>query len=131
MEAKITIDAHSLFWYVDKDFNDKLSPLALQLITEAESNGTIYVPVIVLMEIAHLIERGRINISFNNLMSHIEGSQSYHIVPIDAVLLKIAISISGLEIHDRLILATAIITNSTLVSKDRAVRGIGRVNVIW
>jgi len=45
-------------------------------------------------------------------------------------LLKIAISLQGLEIHDRLILATAIMTDSILVSKDMTIRAKG-VNVIW
>ena len=132
METKITIDAHSLYWYLDKDFNEQLSEPAIQLITEAEKYGIIYVPVIALMEIAYLIERGRINTSFPFLMSNIRESQSYHIVPIYDILLELAVPLKGMEIHDRLILATAMITNSVLISKDLTMRaGNFDIKVIW
>jgi len=46
--------------------------------------------------------------------------------------LRVAMPLKGLELHDRLILATAIMTDSTLVSKDRAmkVRSFG-IAVVW
>ena len=82
------------------------------------------------MEIVYLIERGRINASFDDLMSVIELNSSFQIVPLNTELLKIAISLQGLEIHDRLILATAIMTDSILVSKDMTIRSRD-VNVLW
>lgn len=48
----------------------------------------------------------------------------------DIELLDIVKTIHGLELHDRLILATAIYTNSVLVSKDREIQKTG-INVIW
>lgn len=38
---RITLDTHSLLWYMDKGQNMKLSHKALQKIEQAERNGTI------------------------------------------------------------------------------------------
>ena len=126
----ITLDTHRLIWYVDNDLHHRLSDTACQKIATAERNGVIYIPTIALMETLDLIERGRVNLSFSDLISNIEESQNYQAVPFDADLLKVAIPLTGLEMHDRLILATAISTNSVLVSKDRDISAKG-VNVVW
>ena len=60
----ITIDAHSLVWYLDKGLNSNLSEKALHFIKEAEKNDIIYIPIIVLVELLYLIEKGRVNLQF-------------------------------------------------------------------
>lgn len=126
----ITIDTHALIWYIDKNLNDKLSPKAMHTIVEAEKNDLIYVPIIVLMEILYLAEKGKLNLSFGDLLSQIENSINYEIIPFGMEVLKIAESLTGLEAHDRLILATAQLTGTSLVSKDRALRK-NSVKVVW
>lgn len=130
MDTKITVDAHSLIWFLDVDLKYKLSDSALKAIRKAQQESVIYIPIIAIMEIVYLIERGRINTSFDSFMSAIEHNSSFEIIPLDTDLLKIAISLQGLEIHDRLIIATAIMTKSVLVSKDMTIRSRG-FNVIW
>ena len=128
--SAITLDTHSLVWYADSDFHDRLSRAAFQRIMTAEEKEIVYIPAIALMEALDLIEKGRVNLSFSDLLSNIEESESYQIVPFDTDLLKVAIPLKGLEIHDRLILATAILTGSVLVSKDRDISAKG-VEVVW
>ena len=130
MDSKITVDAHSLIWFLDADLKYKLSDSALKAIRKAQEESLVFIPIIAIMEIVYLIERGRINTSFDNFMSAIEINKNFQIIPLNTELLKIAISLQGLEIHDRLILATAIMTDSILVSKDMTIRSKG-VNVIW
>ena len=130
--TRITIDSHALIWYVDQELNGKLSQPALEAIREAEKNGIIYVPIIALLEIHRLIEKGRLSLSFDKLLSDIERGTNYQAIPFDIELLKLSVSIKGLELHDKLIFATAILTNSDLVSKDRVIRAKGtNVKVIW
>jgi PIN domain nuclease of toxin-antitoxin system len=130
MDSKITVDAHSLIWFLDADLKYKLSDSALKAIRKAQEGSVVFIPIIAIMEIVYLIERGRINTSFDSFMSAIEINRNFQIIPLNTELLKIAISLQGLEIHDRLILATAIMTDSILVSKDMTIRSKG-VNVIW
>ena len=127
---EITLDTYAFIWYLDKNLNHKLSPKALKAVKEAEETDTIYIPIIVLMEILYLIEKGRVNLSFHKLLLNLEESINYEIVPFDNRLLKIAETIKGLEVHDRLILATAVLTGSPLVSSDRQIHAKG-IKVIW
>jgi PIN domain nuclease of toxin-antitoxin system len=126
----ITLDAHSLIWYIDKQSNERLSRRALETIKTVEESAIIFVPIIALMEILHLIDAGRFAVSFDTIIGTMEENEAYQIVPLDMKLLEIAIPLKGLEIHDRLILATAILTNSVLVSRDRAIEAPG-VTIVW
>ncbi len=127
---EITLDTHAFIWYLDKSLNNKLSPKALKAIKEAEDSYTVYLPIIVLMEVLYLIEKGRVNLSFHKLLLNLEESVNYEIVPFDTRLLKIAETIKGLEVHDRLILATAILTGSLLISNDKEIHAKG-IKVVW
>jgi PIN domain nuclease of toxin-antitoxin system len=128
---RITVDTHTLVWFVDETLKmKKLSALALETIREAERNGIIYISAISLMEVIDLAEKGRISISFQKVLSAIKTNDAYIVIPVSDDLINTAISLKGLEIHDRLIVATAIMTNSVLVSKDREIRATG-LNVLW
>ncbi len=82
------------------------------------------------MERLHLIEKGRVNLSFTKILTKIEYSYNYQIIPLDVGIVKIAEKIKGLETHDRLIQAVANKTKTQLISKDRELRD-GDKNVIW
>lgn len=127
---EITLDTHAFIWYLDKSLNNKLSPKALKAIKEAEDSYIVYLPIIVLMEVLYLIEKGRVNLSFHRLLLNLEESVNYETVPFDTRLLKIAETIKGLEVHDRLILATAILTGSPLISNDKEIHAKG-IKVVW
>jgi PIN domain nuclease of toxin-antitoxin system len=132
MVPKITLDTHSLIWFVDKDLRKKLSSNALKAIREATETGIVYIPTIVLIELLDIIEKGRVNLSFDIFMLTIHGSENYKIVPFDVDLLEFAIPLKELEIHDRLILATAMLTNSVLISKDRMLNARNtNIKVLW
>ncbi|CAG1771659.1 hypothetical protein BAC3_01979 [uncultured bacterium] len=127
---EITLDTHAFIWYLDKSLNNKLSQKALNAIKEAEDSYTVYLPIIVLMEVLYLVEKGRVNLSFPKLLLNLEESINYEIIPFDTRLLKIAETIKGLEAHDRLILATVILTGSPLVSNDKEIHTKG-IKIIW
>lgn len=129
---RITLDTHSLIWYMHEDSNHLLSAKALDAIQEAERSGIIYIPTIALMEILDLTEKERLpaSIPFDTLLEFVEKSKAYQITPLNAHLLRISIPLRGMEIHDKLIAATAIMTESVLVSKDRTISASG-ASVLW
>lgn len=127
---EITIDTHALLWYMDKSLNNKLSSVAFNTIQKAEEAGIIYISVITLVEILHLIEKGRINQDFKFILKSIESNDICRIIPLDITIIKELESIKGIEAHDRIIIATSKITNSSLVSKDEIIRNYYS-NVIW
>ena len=134
MEHKrVLIDTHILLWYIHKDSRSLLSKKALETIRFAENHGIIYVPMIVLSETLHLIEKGKVPqyISFEQILTGIENHINYEIVPMDLDVLKASIPFRGLEIHDRLIVATTIVTNSMLITYDRRISESIRDRIIW
>jgi len=126
----VTLDTHTFIWYIVRSDNYKLSHTALASIKNAEKCGTIFIPIIVMMELLHLIERKKVDLSFDEVLSTIEASENYIILPFNMDVLKIVGDIKGLECHDRLIVAAAKLTGAPLVSKDKEIRKLG-VFVIW
>ncbi|HHT9124583.1 MAG TPA: PIN domain-containing protein [Candidatus Brocadiia bacterium] len=76
------------------------------------------------------MEKGMVNLSFIKLLSTLEENVNYQIIPFDTRLLKIAQTLKRFEVHDRLILATATLTNSPIVTKDKDMTGKG-ILAIW
>ncbi len=76
------------------------------------------------------MEKGMVNLSLYELLLTLEESSNYQIIPFDTRLLKIAQTLKGLEVHDRIILATATLTNSPIVTKDKDMIGKG-ILTIW
>jgi PIN domain nuclease of toxin-antitoxin system len=126
----VTLDTHTFFWYIVRSENNKLSSKALESIKNAENYGTIFIPIIVMMELLYMIEKKKVDLSFDEVLSKIEASENYVILPLDVDVLKIVGDIKGLECHDRLIVAAAKLTGAPLVSKDMEIRKLG-VGVIW
>lgn len=125
----ITIDTHALIWYLDKDLNSKLSQKALIAIEDAVNSSIVYVSAIVIMEIMHISERSRIKLNFKEMLDKIADSPCYEIVPLDIKIIKAALEFPAIEMHDRLICATALSTGSSLVSKDLEIKE--NIPVIW
>ena len=115
---RITIDAHSLIWYVHKDSNVKLSEKAFNAIHEAEKYGTVYVPIVALLEILWLIEKGKYPVSFKSLKGVLKRNIAFEIVPLSYDIMEISEQFKLIELHDRTIIATAIKTDTPLIAKD-------------
>ncbi len=123
-------DTHSLVWY----FNDspRLSSEALKTFENTVENGSIIVPTIVLAEIMYIAEKGRIEMTFSKTVEKIEKMENFEIVPLDMDILNIADKIEyELEMHDRLITATAIFFKVPIITKDQTIKDSGLCEVIW
>ena len=123
-------DTHSLVWYFTDD--SRLSSKALQAFQSSEEKGIVFVPAVVLAEIMFIARKGRITLSFEDTLNRIEESENFEIVPLNAEILRTADKIeTDLEMHDRLIVATALWHNASLITKDETLRELGIVSTIW
>lgn len=128
--TRITLDAHALIWYVYEESNNMLTDRALKAINDAVKYGSIYVPTIVLLEILRLIEKGRYPISFIQLTKALRLNEAFEIVPLTFEVVEISENLTNLEFHDRVIVATAILTDTELISKDSDIHRIYD-RIIW
>jgi len=123
-------DTHSLVWYFTEDA--RLSKKAFDAFEGTVKSGTVIVPAVVLAEIMFIARKGRVTLTFEETLKKIEGYENFDIAPLDAEILTIADKIEAdLEMHDKLIVATALYYEAALITKDELVSKSGVVSTIW
>ena len=123
-------DTHSLLWYFSD--NPRLSRKALNAFEKTIENGSIIIPIIVLAEIMYIAKKGRIEMTFAETVKRINDMENFEIVPLDIDILNIADKIEDeLEMHDRLIAATALFFKVPLITRDQVLKDSGLCDVIW
>jgi PIN domain nuclease of toxin-antitoxin system len=114
---EVVVDSHTLFWFLTN--KQRLSRRVEQLLRKSDY---VIVPTIVLMEILYILEKNRISFKFVEVLSELK-IRKYIVYPLDLDVISQVLSIdSSLEMHDRIIIATAQIYNAILLSKDRDIK---------
>lgn len=123
-------DTHSLVWYFTD--NKHLSKKALKSFENTVKAGQIIVPTVVLAEVLFIAQKGRIPICFAETIAKIEVLSNFEIAALDIDILKIAERIDApLEMHDKLIVATAIRYDACLITRDEQITKSKTVKTIW
>ena len=124
-------DAHSLAWYFTR--STKLGMKALQTFRDSSvGKAIIVVPTVVLAEIMDISQKKRIKVDYEELLEKIESSSNFEIYPLDIDVLKVARDITTiLDLHDRIIAATAKLLDARLLTRDENIQKSGIVGVIW
>lgn len=92
----------------------------------------IFVSGVTLMEILYLSEAKRIAVPLAELVSHINKSRNYAIIPIDAEIVLTASRIDDIpELHDRMIAATALFLDIPILSPDPLFVNSHFVRTVW
>lgn len=105
---------------------------ALKSFESTVKEGQIIVPAVVLAEILFIAKKGRIPFGFTATVTKIEALANFEIAPLDLDVLKIAESIDApLEMHDKLIVATAIRYDACLITRDEQITKSKAVKTIW
>lgn len=114
---QIVIDSHALFWFLTD--NPKLPRKIKHLIENSEQ---VIIPSIVLMEILYILEKNNIAFKFVDFLSELK-IRDYLVYPLDLNIISQTLSIdSELEMHDRIIVATAQIFSVDLISRDSVIK---------
>ena len=123
-------DTHSLVWYFTDDL--RLSRRALKSFESTVKEGQIIVPTVVLAEIMFIAQKGRVNLGFTETIARIEAMDNFEIAPLDLEVLRMADSIEApLEMHDKLIVATALCYDSILITRDEQITKSKTVKTVW
>ncbi len=79
-----------------------------------------------------IAKKYRIPLGFTATVAKIEALANFEIAPLDLDILKIAESIATpLEMHDKLIVATAIRYDGCLITRDKQITKSKAVKTIW
>jgi predicted nucleic acid-binding protein len=124
-------DAHSLAWFITQ--NPKISTRAVEIFREAENADVeVLIPTIVLAELLYLSERKKISTSIAEMLRRVHESSGFVVVPFDWQIFEAMQHLpTELEIHDRIIAATAKIYGGKVITKDEQLRNTNAVEVIW
>jgi PIN domain nuclease of toxin-antitoxin system len=123
-------DTHSLVWYLTDD--QRLGRRALKAFEGTVKVGQIIVPTVVLAEMLFIAKKGRVPLGFVETVARIEAMANFEIADLDLEVLKIADSIEApLEMHDKLIVATALRFGVGLITKDEQITKSKTVKTIW
>ena len=123
------IDTHALLWYLAED--ESLGKKAKKVLERADKgDADIVIPTTVLAEALFITEKHKVDLEFLDIIETIKNSSNYIINPLDLeVILKCHELKSIPELHDRIIVATAILLDAKLITKDTTITNSGEVAV--
>jgi len=122
------VDTHALAWFVSRDL--RLSAKARTVLRDP--NVRLIIPAIVLAEIKYLGHKGRLTQTLDEVLRVINNDPRCTIYPIDlSVVSKAPL---GLDIHDSLIVGTALVQREAItgiLTRDEAITSSGLVPTLW
>lgn len=131
---KYVVDTHALIWFLEG--NPRLGSQAVAILSDPSS--TLILPAIALAEAIWIIERGRTSIpSARVLLNAIKADSRFTIYPLDQDVVEQTLSLSTVnEMHDRQILATAIVLSNqgsqvSLLTFDQNITASGMIAIVW
>ena len=129
MESSHTLDAHTLIWYLEG--NPRLSAIARAAVSEPSAH--LILPVIALAEACHIVMRGKTTIpSVAALLADVDADTRIVVAPLDRALLELSLTLLTVtEMHDRLIVATALHYSTDLISCNGNITASGLVQILW
>ncbi|MGL5834365.1 MAG: type II toxin-antitoxin system VapC family toxin [Waterburya sp.] len=131
----IIADTHAIIWYLVEP--ERLSQVALDALEGSITAGEpVYISVISLIEICYLIEKRRITSDLLQRIQEVlnEPNPSLVVAPIN---LAISLAVQNIDrdsvpdMPDRIIAATALHLNLSLVTRDRKIQAEQSIVTIW
>jgi len=117
-----TTDTHALLWYLMD--SKKLSLKARKCFDESDNGeATIIVPAMVLIECIDVIDKKKVNINFEEIILKMTQASNFMLSEINWSLIIEVNKLKTLkDLHDRIIIATAQIFNTPLITKDKTIQ---------
>ena len=111
---------------------NRLGKRALVILREADSgNSKIILSIISLVEIMYLSEKGRLKFKLKDVLEKVDTHEYFQIIDLDRSILLEAQNIQNLELHDRLIVATAKHLELPLLTCDQDIKSANLIETIW
>lgn len=120
---RFVTDTHCLVWYLTN--NRQLSGESKKLFDQPEYTQII-VPTIVMAE-ALYISRKTEGLPYEEAFDFIEGEERFEICPLSSTIIRQSIPLTRFEMHDALIVATALHLGLPLMTADQKIIRSGLV----
>lgn len=121
------IDTHILLWYLSDD--DRLPNRLEQKIQSPEIE--VIIPIIVLIESVDIIKKERVDYPIEKLLLRVTATDKFYFKNLDMdVVMKISEMDTSLTLHDRIIVATADIFDSKILTIDEEIEKFAPEKVV-
>ncbi len=127
---EFVLDTMALILFLEK----RKMPLKAKAIFEQAHSGEvqIYIPPMVIAEIGYLSEKGKIELSLDNLERFLSTKSNYTVYPQTFEVLKSTFQIKDIpELHDRIIAGTAKLLGAKLITNDPKIEASKSVESLW
>jgi PIN domain nuclease of toxin-antitoxin system len=128
----IVLDTHALLWWAMDP--EPLSPTARELLREMERVGG-YASSISLWELAIKVKRGKLELPFpvDELARRLHRSGAVEVLPVDTGtwLRSVSLEWEHRDPADRVIVATALIKQLPILTRDEVIRAFNGVRCVW
>jgi len=129
-DSEFVLDTHTLIWWLEE--SARLPNRIRRLLDAMDSGlGVGVVPTIVLAEMISIAEKGLLRLDIDKVLADIMETPNFEVIPFDSDMVLRMHKIRGLELHDRIIVATALSLNLGLITRDGQIRESGLVECIW
>ena len=124
-------DTHSLIWYLTGD--ERIGKRAKRIFADLETGkGKLIVSIIVFLETLVLIEKGKIQTSWQEFNDKVAQFPTVIFYPVGFDLLQEIKKVSQLlDLHDRILVTTAKIYKAILITKDGQIKMTKEVKTAW
>ena len=125
------VDTHALTRYFED--LDLLGAAGRALMTHADA--TLVVPTIVVAEAKWMIQKRRAKVGWDDLLTSLDHDGRFFTSPLTLEIVRVAPP--GLEMHDAIICATAMLLHDSLgedvavITRDKEIRESGLVETVW
>ena len=125
------LDTHAIVWAIEND--PRLSAAAKSVLKNPASE--LVVPTMVLVEIQYLTVKKRFSANLAHVYQRFINSANCRVHPLDEEV--VAQIPTGLDIHDAMITATALVYRDvfqqpvTLITKDNRITQSGLIQTLW
>ena len=128
----IVLDTHALLWWALDP--DRLSTRASDLVTQMERRGG-FASSISVWELGVKIQRGKLDlgIDIDEFVRRLRMSGVVELLPVDATvwLRSLALDWDHGDPADRVIVATALLNDVPVLTKDETIHAFEGINALW
>jgi PIN domain nuclease of toxin-antitoxin system len=130
----LVLDTHAWIWWVNE--SAQLSAEAQAVITDTLDAGeTIGIPAIVCWEVAMLVHKRRLVLAMD-VVKWLDVALQFpnvQLIPLSPRIAALSTRLEGLhgDPADRLIVATSLVHEAPLVTKDQKITAWGGVSTLW
>jgi len=125
------VDTHALAWFIAED--KRLSSLVENLLNQAqEGEIQILIPTLVLAELMHIAEKGKVKVTVEQILQQINQGDGFTVVAFDFPVFQAMLTLpKEWDIHDRVIAATASYYQTILITRDEMLRASSKIKTLW